>query len=99
VRGILFDIWVLMLCEIVDAIYESFKAKRHMHYAHWISFMIYLAVEPMPLACVQEWSTTTFEYPNYDFSQLVHQVTTATPVRESHRPDVLETATEQDTTV
>jgi hypothetical protein len=80
VRGILFDIWDLMLCEIEDAIYESFKAKRHMHYAHWIYFLIYMGVEPMPPTSVQEWSTVTFEYPSYDFSQLVRQVTTATPV-------------------
>jgi hypothetical protein len=99
VRGVLFDIWDLMLCEIEDAIYESFKEKRHMHYAHWISFLVYMGVEPMPLASVQEWSTMTFEYPRYDFSQLVHQVTTATPVRESRRLDVPETVAEQDATV
>jgi hypothetical protein len=41
----------------------------------------------------------TFEYPSYDFSQLVRQVTTATPVRESRKPDVPKTVAEQDTTV
>jgi hypothetical protein len=41
-----------MLYEIEDAIYKSFKAKRHMHYAHWISFLIYMGVEPMPPASV-----------------------------------------------
>jgi hypothetical protein len=68
VRGIAFDIWDLMLCELEDTIYESFNAKRHMNYAHWISFLIYMGVEPIPAASVQKWSTTTFEYPIYDFS-------------------------------
>jgi hypothetical protein len=44
VRGITFDIWDLMLCELEDTIYESFSAKRHMNYAHWISFLIYMGV-------------------------------------------------------
>jgi hypothetical protein len=52
VRGIAFDIWDLMLCELEDTIYESFSAKRHMNYAHWISFIIYMGVEPMPAASV-----------------------------------------------
>jgi hypothetical protein len=91
VRGVAFDIWDLMLCELEDTIYESFSAKRHMNYAHWISFLIYMGVEPMPAASVQEWSSTTFEYPIYDFSQLVRTVT-ATPVRASRRPVVPETA-------
>jgi hypothetical protein len=92
VRGITFDIWDLMLCEVEETIYESFSAKRHMNYAHWISFLIYVGVEPMPAASVQEWSTTTFEYPIYDFSQLV-RTATATPVRASRRLVVPETAT------
>jgi hypothetical protein len=91
VRGIAFDIWDLMLYELEDTIYESFSAKRHMNYTHWISFLIYMGVEPMPTASVQEWSSTTFEYPIYDFSQLVRTVT-ATPVRASRRPVVPEIA-------
>jgi hypothetical protein len=71
---------------------------RHMNYAHWISFLIYMGVEPIPASSVQEWSTTTFEYPIYDFSQLVHTII-ATPVRASHRPVVIETAAQQDATV
>jgi hypothetical protein len=98
VRGIAFDIWELMLCELEDTIYESFSAKRHMNYVHWISFLIYMEVEPMPAANVQEWSSTTFEYPIYDFSQLVRTVT-ATPVRASRRPVVPETAALQDATM
>jgi hypothetical protein len=98
VRGITFDIWDLMLCELEDTIYESFSAKRHMDYAHWISFLIYMGVEPMLVASVQEWSTTTLEYPIYDFSQLVRTVI-ATPVRASHRPMVPETAAQQDATM
>jgi hypothetical protein len=91
VRGITLDIWDLMLCELEDTIYKSFSAKRHMNYAHWISFLIYMGVEPMPVASVQESSSTTFEYPIYNFSQLVRTVT-ATPVRASRRLVVLETA-------
>jgi hypothetical protein len=52
VRRIPFDIWVLMLCELEDTIYESFSAKRHMNYAHWISFLIFMGVQPMPVASV-----------------------------------------------
>jgi hypothetical protein len=98
VRGIPFDIWDLMLCELEDTIYKSFSAKRHMNYAHWISFLIFMGFQPMPAASVQEWSSTTFEYPVYDYSQLVRSVI-ATLVRVSHRPAVSETAVEQDATV
>jgi hypothetical protein len=98
VRGIPFDIWDLMLCELEDTIYESFNAKRHMNYAHWISFLIFMGVQPMLAASAQEWSSTTFEYPVYDHSQLVRSIT-ATPVRVSHRLAVSETAAEQDATV
>jgi hypothetical protein len=98
VRGIPFDIWDLMLCELEDTIYESFSAKRHMNYPHWISFLIFMGVQPMLAASVQEWSSTTFEYPVYDYSQLVRSVT-ATPMRVSRRPVVLETAAEPDATV
>jgi hypothetical protein len=87
-----------MLCELKDTIYESFNAKRHMNYAHWISFLIFMGVQPMPTASVQEWSSTTFEYPVYDYSQLVRLVT-ATPVKVSHRPALSETAAEQDATM
>jgi hypothetical protein len=52
----------------------------------------------MPATSVQEWSCTTFEYPVYDYSQLVRLVT-ATPVRVSHRLAVLEIAVEQDATL
>jgi hypothetical protein len=50
-----------------------------------------MGVEPMMAASVQEWSSTTFEYPTYDFSQLI-RIVTATPVRASRRPVVPETA-------
>jgi lantibiotic modifying enzyme len=69
-----------------------------MNYAHWISFLIFMGVQPMPAASVQEWSSTSFEYPVYDYSQLVRSVT-ATLVRVSHRPIVSEIAVEQDATV
>jgi hypothetical protein len=92
VSWIPFDTWDLMLCELEDTIYESFSAKRHMNYAHWISFLIFMGVQPMHAASVQEWSSTTFVYPVYDYSQLIHSVT-ATPVRVSRRPAVSETAT------
>jgi hypothetical protein len=52
----------------------------------------------MPVASVQEWSSTTFEYPIYDYSQLIRLVT-ATPVIVSRRPVVSEIAAEQDATV
>jgi hypothetical protein len=87
-----------MLCELEDTIYESFSAKRHMNYAHWISFLIYMGVQPLPRASIQEWSSTTFEYPVYDYTQLVRSVT-ATPVRVSRRPKVPETAAQQDATM
>jgi hypothetical protein len=52
----------------------------------------------MPVASVQEWISTTFEYPIYDYSQLVRLVI-ATPVRVSRRPAVSEIAIEQDAIV
>jgi hypothetical protein len=57
-----------MLCEIEDVISEGFRAKRHMPYAHWLAYLIYMVVQPMPLAPIQEWSGTTREFPCYDAS-------------------------------
>jgi hypothetical protein len=77
---------------------SEFQCEEAHELCHWISFLIFMGVQPMPVASVQEWSSTTFEYPIYDYSQLVRLVT-ATLVRVSRRPAVSETATEHDAIV
>lgn len=94
-----FDIWDLMLCEMEDVILEGFRGKRHMPYAHWISYLLWMAIKPMPKPAIAEWSGVTTEFPKYDATQLVRSVSGRTPSRPSHRPEVLETAAEQDAIV
>lgn len=63
-----FDIWGLILLEMEDVIAEGFKGKRHMPYAHWITFLIWRAISAMPPEAVAEWSGATIEFAKYDMA-------------------------------
>jgi hypothetical protein len=80
VRQIEFDIWDIMLCDIEDVIYGSFKTTRHMHYAHWFTYLIFRLCGPLPESVIQEHAMTTHES-QYDASQLLRFATRVTPIQ------------------
>jgi hypothetical protein len=53
VRRVEFDIWDLMLLDIEDVIYGSFSSTRHMHFVHWLTYLIFMGASPLPPAAVQ----------------------------------------------
>jgi hypothetical protein len=95
-----FDIWDLMLSEMEDTLAEGFKGHRQLPYAHWICFIIRSALE-LPSEIRAEISDTTTAFPEYDIRQLWASVTREqAPVPgQRERPEVPETAAEQDATV
>jgi hypothetical protein len=95
-----FDLWDLMLCEMEDTLAEGFKGHRQFPYAHWICFIIKSACE-LPAEIQAEISDTTIAFLEYDIQQLWASVTReqAHGLGKRQRPEVLETAAEQDETV
>jgi hypothetical protein len=95
-----FDLWDLMLCEMDDTLAEGFKGHRQLPYAHWICFIIRTAYE-LPAEIRAEISDTTTAFPEYDIRQLWASVTReqAPGPGQRQRPEVPETAADQDETV
>jgi hypothetical protein len=95
-----FDIWDLMLCEMEDTLAEGFKGHRRLPYVHWIYFIIQSACD-LPIEIWAEISNTTTAFPEYDIRQLWASVTREQTPRlgQRQRPEVPETAAEQDETV
>jgi hypothetical protein len=95
-----FDLWDLMLCEMEDTLAEGFKGYRQLPYAHWICFIIRSACE-LPIEIRAEISDTTTDFPECDIRQLWASVTReqAPGLGQRLRPEVPETAAEQDETV
>jgi hypothetical protein len=95
-----FDIWDLMLCEMEDTLTEGFKGHRQLPYAHWICFIIRSACD-LPVEIRVEISDTTTIFLEYDIRQLWASVTREQSPRpgQRQRPEVPETAAEQDETV
>jgi hypothetical protein len=89
-----------MLCEMEDTLAEGFKGHRQLPYAHWICFIIRTACE-LPVEIRAEISDTTTAFPEYDIRQLWASVTREqTPgPGQRQRPEIPETAAEQDETV
>jgi hypothetical protein len=83
-----------------DTLAEGFKGHRQLPYAHWICFIIKSACE-LPPEIRAEISDTTTAFPEYDIRQLWASVTReqAPRPRQRERPEVPETAVEQDETV
>jgi hypothetical protein len=95
-----FDIWDMMLCEMEDTLVEGFKGHRQLPYAHWICFIIRSACE-LPLEIRAEISNTTTAFLEYDIRQFWASVTREQAPRpgQHERPEVPETAAEQDETI
>jgi hypothetical protein len=95
-----FDLDHLMLCEMEDTLAEGFKGHRELLYAHWICFIIRTACE-LPAEIRAEISDTNTAFLEYDIRQLWASVTREqTPgLEQRQRPEVSETAAEQDETV
>lgn len=53
----------------------------------------------MPEAAIQQHQMTPAEFTQYDASQLLQSAIRVTPIQQSHRPVVQETAAEQDALV
>jgi hypothetical protein len=83
-----------------DTLAEGFKGHRQLPYAYWICFIIRSACE-LPAEIRAEISDTTTVFPEYDIRQLWALVTRdqAPGLEHRQRPEVLETAAEQDETV
>jgi hypothetical protein len=83
-----------------DTLAEGFKGHRQLPYVHWICFLIRCACD-LPAEIRTEISDTTTAFLEYDIRQLWASVTREqTPgPGQRQRPEVSETATEQDETV
>ena len=57
--------------------------------------MIRKAVTQKSLEMMSEYTGATTELPPYNMTQMLHHSTTRTPRKPSHRPEVPETATQQ----
>jgi hypothetical protein len=89
-----------MISEMEDTLAEGFKGHRQLPYAHSICFIIRSALE-LPSEISAEISDTTTIFPEYDIRHLWASVTREqTPgPGQRQRPEVPETAAEQDATV
>jgi hypothetical protein len=83
-----------------DTLTEGFKGHRQLPYAHWICFIIRTVCE-LPIEIRADISDTTTTFPEYDICQLWASVTReqAPGLGQRQRPEVPETAAEQDETV
>jgi hypothetical protein len=83
-----------------DTLVEGFKGHRQLPYAHWICFIIRSACE-LPTEIRAEISDTPIAFPEYDIRQLWASVTRdqAPGLGQCQRPEVPETAAEQDETI
>ena len=73
-----------------DTIVEGFRGRRQLPYAHWITFLIRMAVTARPPEMLAEYSGATMEFPAYNMTQMIRHSTPTTPSQPCHRPDVLE---------
>jgi hypothetical protein len=83
-----------------DTLAEGFKGHRQLPYAHWICFII-RSVCDLPAEIRAEISDTTTAFLEYDIRQLWASVTReqAPSPGQRQRPEVPETAAEQNETV
>ena len=91
-----FDIWDLLLSEMEDTIAKGFKGRRQLPYAHWVTFLMLKCVQVRTLEMVAEYKAATIEFPAYNMAQRIRHSTPQAPAHPSHRPDILESAAQQD---
>ena len=63
-----FDICDLLLSEMEDTIAEGFRGHMQLPYAHWITFLIHIAVTVRPSEMITEYSGATIEFPAYNLT-------------------------------
>jgi len=67
-----FDLWDLIVSEIEDTILESFRGRRELPYAHWITMLILRArLVPLPPHLQRELSDLDMVFPHYDPRQML----------------------------
>ena len=94
-----FDIWDLILSEMENTLTERFRGHRQLPYAHWITFLIHRAVTVRPLEMLAEYSGATTEFPAYNMTQMLCHSRPSAPSLPCHRPEMPETAAQQDETI
>ena len=82
-----------------DTIAEGFRGHRQLPYAHWVTFLIHRAVTVRSPEMIAEYSGATTEFFAYNLTQMIHHSTPQTPSQPRHRPEVPETAAQQDETI
>jgi len=80
-----FDLWDLIVSEIEDTISESFRGRRQLPYAHWITLLI-LRARPLrlPAHLQRELTESDTVFPHYDPRQMLralHNLRAAPPPR------------------
>jgi len=62
-----FALWDLIVLDIQDTISESFRGRRQLPYAHWITLLILCArPEPLPANLQRELTDSDTVFPHYD---------------------------------
>ena len=79
-----------------DTLAEGFRGHRQLPYAHWITFLIRMAVTVKSLETMAEYTGATIEFPPYNMTQMLHHSTVRTPSQPRRRLEVLETIAQQD---
>ena len=82
-----------------DTITEGFRGHRQLPYAHWIIFLIHKAVIVRPPEMLPEYSGATIEFSAYNMTQMIYHSVVRTPSQPCHRPEVPESAAQQDETI
>ena len=84
------------MSEMEDTIAKGFKGHRQLPYAHWIIFLILKAVQVRTPEMVAEYRGATTEFPAYNMAQRIRHSTPQAPTQPRRRPDVPESAAQQD---
>ena len=63
---------------------------RQLPYAHWITFLIHIAVTVRPPEMLVEYSGATTEFLAYNMTQMLRHSAVRTPSQPCRRPEVLE---------
>jgi len=92
----IFDIWDLLLSEMEVTIAEGFRGHMQLPYAHWITWLIHRAVTVRPPEMLAEYSGATIEFPTYNMTQMIRHSTPTAPSQPRRRPEVPESAAQQD---
>jgi len=67
-----FDLLDLIISEIEDTISESFRGRRQLPYAHWITLLVLRArPEPLPAHLQRELTGSDTVFPHYDLRQML----------------------------